>query len=226
MDIELSGRIGQLLNELVESVLPKETEASVLVKYKSYVSRILSSRIGGDAADPEETIVSRLKEQAHDIAAMNLKNDNWGLRRGERLQECLTRLAKLKSLKNRSGVLKLICLLSSNKNASSIKAPMFLKTPSKSIQEVILRNNQQLSRTKEPAGRELDLLKTEDVKKTIVRELLFTFQGIAAATIDRGMGWDFMDLGRHLERADKTTRFLDISTFLPSAPPRGASPST
>lgn len=52
-----------------------------------------------------------------------------------------------------------------------------------------------------------------------IRRSVFTFQGIAAATIDRGMGWDFMDLGRHLERADKTTRFLDISTFLPPSAP-------
>jgi uncharacterized alpha-E superfamily protein len=53
----------------------------------------------------------------------------------------------------------------------------------------------------------------------MVRRSVFTFQGIAAATIDRSMGWDFMDLGRHLERADKTTRFLDISTFLPTTAP-------
>ena len=53
----------------------------------------------------------------------------------------------------------------------------------------------------------------------LIRRSVFTFQGIAAATIDRGMGWDFMDLGRHLERADKTTRFLDISTFLPASAP-------
>lgn len=49
----------------------------------------------------------------------------------------------------------------------------------------------------------------------MIRRSVFTFQGIASSTIDRSMGWDFMDLGRHLERADKTTRFLDISTFLP-----------
>lgn len=52
-----------------------------------------------------------------------------------------------------------------------------------------------------------------------IRRSVFTFQGIAASTIDRGMGWEFMDLGRHLERADKTTRFLDIATFLPPSAP-------
>lgn len=53
----------------------------------------------------------------------------------------------------------------------------------------------------------------------LIRRSVFTFQGIAAATIDRGIVWDFMDMGRHIERADKTTRFLDISTFLPSSAP-------
>lgn len=48
-----------------------------------------------------------------------------------------------------------------------------------------------------------------------IRRSVFTFQGVAASTIDRTMGWDFMDLGRHIERADKTTRFLDIVTYLP-----------
>lgn len=47
-----------------------------------------------------------------------------------------------------------------------------------------------------------------------IRRSTFSFHGIAAATTMRSAAWDFMDLGRHLERADKTTRFLDITTFL------------
>ncbi|BCX46228.1 alpha-helical domain with a conserved Er motif [Haloferula helveola] len=47
-----------------------------------------------------------------------------------------------------------------------------------------------------------------------IRRATHSFHGIAAATTLRGEAWDFMDLGRHLERADKTTRFLDITTFL------------
>ncbi len=42
-----------------------------------------------------------------------------------------------------------------------------------------------------------------------------TFLGIAASTTSRNEAWEFMDLGRHLERADKTTRFLDVSSYLP-----------
>ncbi|MCW1886483.1 alpha-E domain-containing protein [Luteolibacter flavescens] len=48
-----------------------------------------------------------------------------------------------------------------------------------------------------------------------IRRATFTFHGIAAASIARSESWEFMDLGRHLERADKTTRFLDITSFLP-----------
>ncbi len=48
-----------------------------------------------------------------------------------------------------------------------------------------------------------------------VRRSAVTFLGIAASTISRNEPWEFMDLGRHLERADKTTRFLDVSSFLP-----------
>ncbi len=48
-----------------------------------------------------------------------------------------------------------------------------------------------------------------------IRRAAVTFLGIAASTTLRNEAWDFMDLGRHLERADKTTRFLDISSYLP-----------
>lgn len=47
-----------------------------------------------------------------------------------------------------------------------------------------------------------------------IRRSAFTIHGIASSTMRRSQGWDFMDLGRQLERADKTTRFLDISSYL------------
>lgn len=49
-----------------------------------------------------------------------------------------------------------------------------------------------------------------------IRRSALTFLGIASSTTSRSEAWEFMDLGRHLERADKTTRILDISTHLPS----------
>ncbi len=49
----------------------------------------------------------------------------------------------------------------------------------------------------------------------MIRRATYTFHGIASASTARSEGWDFMDLGCLLERADKTTRFLDITSFLP-----------
>ena len=48
-----------------------------------------------------------------------------------------------------------------------------------------------------------------------IRRAAVTFLGIAASTTSRDEAWDFMELGRHLERADKTTRYLDVASYLP-----------
>jgi uncharacterized alpha-E superfamily protein len=50
----------------------------------------------------------------------------------------------------------------------------------------------------------------------MIRRSAMTFHGIAASTTPRGEAWEFMNLGCHLERADKTTRFLDIANYLPN----------
>jgi len=47
-------------------------------------------------------------------------------------------------------------------------------------------------------------------EKIIQSALLF--DGITSATLPRNEGWYFLQLGRVLERADKTSRFLDIKT--------------
>ena len=43
-------------------------------------------------------------------------------------------------------------------------------------------------------------------------ESALRFEGITAATLAHDEGWHFLQLGRFLERADKTSRFLDIKT--------------
>jgi uncharacterized alpha-E superfamily protein len=48
-----------------------------------------------------------------------------------------------------------------------------------------------------------------------IRRAAASFLGTAASTVPRNEGWDFMELGRFLERADKTTRFLDVASYLP-----------
>jgi uncharacterized alpha-E superfamily protein len=50
-------------------------------------------------------------------------------------------------------------------------------------------------------------------EKIIQSSLLF--DGITSATLSRTEGWNFLQLGRFLERADKTSRFLDIKTQTP-----------
>lgn len=52
----------------------------------------------------------------------------------------------------------------------------------------------------------------------LIRRSALTFHGIASSTTSRSEAWEFMDLGRYLERADKTTRFLDIANYLPAGP--------
>jgi uncharacterized alpha-E superfamily protein len=43
---------------------------------------------------------------------------------------------------------------------------------------------------------------------------ILTFYGLASATMFRGQNWSFFRLGNLLERADKTTRILDVRYFL------------
>jgi uncharacterized alpha-E superfamily protein len=40
----------------------------------------------------------------------------------------------------------------------------------------------------------------------------FTFQGACDASLDRDEGWQFIQLGKFLERADKTLRILDVQS--------------
>jgi uncharacterized alpha-E superfamily protein len=47
-----------------------------------------------------------------------------------------------------------------------------------------------------------------------VRRMCHLFQGITDATMSHAEAWQFIRLGRELERADKTTRLLDVKYFL------------
>lgn len=47
-----------------------------------------------------------------------------------------------------------------------------------------------------------------------VKEASHLFNGIAEATMSRNEAWHFLHLGRMLERADKTSRILDVKYFL------------
>ena len=49
---------------------------------------------------------------------------------------------------------------------------------------------------------------------TEVKEASHLFSGIAEATLTRNAAWHFLRLGRMLERADKTSRILDVKYFI------------
>lgn len=51
-----------------------------------------------------------------------------------------------------------------------------------------------------------------------VREANHLFQGITDATMPHGEGWEFIQAGKYVERADKTTRIVDanLDVFAPS----------
>jgi len=55
---------------------------------------------------------------------------------------------------------------------------------------------------------------TDFYERIIQSSLLF--QGITDATIPHSEGWEFVQLGKFLERADKTSRILDIPYHCPS----------
>lgn len=49
---------------------------------------------------------------------------------------------------------------------------------------------------------------------TRVKQECHLFVGITDATMNHGEGWHFARLGRHIERADKTSRILDVKYFI------------
>jgi uncharacterized alpha-E superfamily protein len=49
---------------------------------------------------------------------------------------------------------------------------------------------------------------------TEVKNASHLFNGVTDATMTHGEGWNFLRMGRMLERADKTTRLLDVKYFI------------
>ena len=49
---------------------------------------------------------------------------------------------------------------------------------------------------------------------TKIKESSHTFSGITEATMTHGEAWNFMRMGRMIERADKTSRILDVKYYI------------
>ena len=47
-----------------------------------------------------------------------------------------------------------------------------------------------------------------------IRTASYLFEGILESTMSRGEEWNFLKLGRYLERADQTSRILDVKYFI------------
>lgn len=69
----------------------------------------------------------------------------------------------------------------------------------------------------EEASRKTTLESTNDFL-SVVREIAIQWTGVLDSTMSRNIGWHFANVGRMLERADKTSRILDVKYFniLPS----------
>jgi len=61
-----------------------------------------------------------------------------------------------------------------------------------------------------------------------IKRMSHLFQGLTASTYSRSEGWEFIEFGKFLERADKTTRILDVKyhILLPSATDVGGAVDT
>ncbi len=103
----------------------------------------------------------------------------------------------------------LSCLLAARENARSVRETI----PSEMYEHVngiYLRVQEQYAK---PA---------EELSPEVFRDLRLSghmFQGVTDATMSHNEAWHFVRLGRQMERADKTSRLLDVKYFmlLPSA---------
>ncbi len=61
-----------------------------------------------------------------------------------------------------------------------------------------------------------------------IKQASHLFQGLTASTYSRSEGWEFIEFGKYLERADQTTRILDVKyhILLPSATDVGGAVDT
>jgi len=70
-----------------------------------------------------------------------------------------------------------------------------------------------------PRGRDVWKTSPDEFFQEIKASSLY-LQGLSGATVPHTEGWNFMQVGKYLERADKTTRILDVRYH--SLPARGA----
>jgi len=99
----------------------------------------------------------------------------------------------------------LSCLAAARTNARSIREIL----PSEMWEQI----NRFYLMVKEAAA-ELHTTTSQHKFFTEVKEAAHLFNGLAEATLTRNEAWHFLSLGRMMERADKTSRLLDVKYYL------------
>jgi gamma-tubulin complex component 3 len=184
MDIEQSSRVGPLLSDLIEAILPPTADTVTITKIKSYCARLLSSRLPSAAGESEEAITAIMRDQVLALSSSNLKNDNWGQKRASRFQECIQRLNNLRTFRNKTSVLKLLSSLSTNKADSSMKGSMFVQNRAKPLPDpgsILPQRAPEASMAINQISRSSN--QADMLRQAVVREVLFVFQGIESNCI-------------------------------------------
>ena len=117
----------------------------------------------------------------------------------------------------RENVIKFLALDSENPN-SILSCFRAARENARTVREVISSelweqvNTSYLTVTAAAAGP--TLVYSPHVLFTEVKKASHLFDGVAEATMLHGEGWHFYRMGRMLERADKTSRLLDVKYFI------------
>ncbi|MEQ9364618.1 MAG: alpha-E domain-containing protein, partial [Leptospirales bacterium] len=100
------------------------------------------------------------------------------------------------------------CLYRARENARSIREMLSLETWEQ-INEIYLRSRDAMG----PGG--LSGILADPVPFcTLIKEMVHLYYGLYDATLSHGESWNFGMLGRQLERADQSTRLLDVKYFI------------
>ncbi len=105
------------------------------------------------------------------------------------------------------------------RNPNSILSSLYhARENARTIRETISKEmwehiNQFYLRVRDAAHQQMDLLRLQEFYNEVKMGSQLFF-GIVDSTITRNEGWHFGRVGRFLERADKTSRFVDVKYFI------------
>ena len=193
MELEQHPKIGDLLLALIQEVLPSGTHKEMITKYHSYCSRILSSNLSPAYNYSIESTTSKMNRKLQGLKSPDK------MQKVERLHLCLQKLSMKKGpFTKLNSVLRMIYSISEGpmtKNTgsgtlfsiSNIKKRQERKYLAKQEENARIQRRSTLARTTVPRDSTASTFMTRRTKvdsneiklqKSIVRELLFIFQGV------------------------------------------------